>query len=185
MDDAPSSCGSGVMGLGSGGRGLERAPPPVATAGGLPAWLEEPPPVVVVAPFLVLVSSMSRGRLASRKECSFFLLSLALRGGSSPSSSLSLYSSSRLIRLSRCCSVAGNNYTKVCQKISSLVGFDAWLGFTKLSVSNTKGYQSVYMLYSFVITQFRYISSCSVTHGWFSHLGCPQEAPALRGHPQE
>ena len=109
LDAAPSSCGSGVMGLGSGGRGLERDPPPVATAGGLPVWLlEEPPPcpddVVVVAPFLALVSSMSRGRLASRKECSFFLLSLALRGGSSPSSSLSLYSSSRLIRLSRCCS---------------------------------------------------------------------------------
>ena len=122
LDATPSSCGSGVMGLGSGGRGLERDPPPVTTAGGLPVWLlEEPPPcpddVIVVAPFLALVSSMSRGRLASpRKECSFFLLSLALRGGSSPSSSLSLYSSSRLIRLSRCCSA---HILHVCMGVCS------------------------------------------------------------------
>ena len=97
------------MGLGSGGRGLERDPPPVTTAGGLPALLEEPPPAVAVATsLLALVSSMSRGRLVSRKLFSFLLLSLPLRGGSSPSSSLSLYSSSRLMRLSRCCSGVEN-----------------------------------------------------------------------------
>ena len=77
-----SSSGRGVMGLGSGGTGLDTAP-----------WL-------LVTDFRSedRWSSPILGFLGSWYNCSFLL-------PPSPSSSLSLNSSSRAIRLSRCCSV--------------------------------------------------------------------------------
>ena len=78
-----SSSGRGVMGLGSGGTGLDTAP-----------WL-------LVTDFRSedRWSSPIFGFLGSWYNCSFLL-------PPSPSSSLSLNSSSRVTRLSRCCSVS-------------------------------------------------------------------------------
>lgn len=83
-----SSEGSGVMGLGSGGRGLAIIPPCF--------W-----PGLPLVAFFTDRSSVSLGRLVPiLKECSFLPL-LLLEEGDSPSSSLSLYSLSRAMRLSR------------------------------------------------------------------------------------